>query len=74
MPPPIDKARAERIARGHACEHCLEYSFKRLVVKTATASQRKEFQASWLVHRVCVVCGLEQEMALDREGDIVYIG
>jgi hypothetical protein len=74
LPPGISKERAERIARSHACEHCLEYSFKKLVVKPASASQREELHTLWLVQRVCGVCGLEQEIGLDDEGDIVYIG
>ena len=73
MPATISKERAERIARSHACEHCLEYSFKKLVVRPASASHRKELKVAWLVERICGVCGLEQEIALDAEGDIVYI-
>ena len=74
MPKVITRERAERIARSHACENCLEYSFKRLTVKPATAEQTKELQAVWQVRRVCGVCGLEQELGLDAEGDIVYLG
>jgi hypothetical protein len=70
----IDQKRAERIARSHACDHCLEYSFKRLVVKPATAAHHRELEAAWIVSRVCGVCGLEQELALDAEGDIIYVG
>lgn len=73
MPVPIDRERAERIARSHACERCLEYSFKKLVVRPATPGQA-ELGASWMVVRSCGVCGLEQELALDAEGDILYIG
>ena len=72
LPRAITKDRAERIARSHACEHCLEYSFKKLVVKPAPASQRGELKTVWLVERVCGVCGLEQELGLDAAGDIVY--
>ena len=70
----ITRERAERIARSHACEHCLEYSFKKLTVKPASAEHRKELNAAWHVRRVCGVCGLEQEIGLDSEGDIVFIG
>jgi hypothetical protein len=73
LPKPIDQKRAERIARSHACDRCLEYSFKKLSVRPSTAAQRKELGAAWLVVRVCGVCGNEQELALDAEGDIVYI-
>jgi hypothetical protein len=70
----ITRERAERIARSHACTHCLEYSFKKLTVKPASAEHRKELKAAWHVQRVCGVCGLEQEIGLDADGDIVYIG
>jgi len=73
LPRPVTKERAERIARSHACEHCLEYSFKKLVVRPANASERKDLKAAWLVQRVCGVCGLEQEIGLDAVGDIIYI-
>lgn len=74
MPRTIDQARAERIARAHACEQCLEYSFKKLVVRPATRAHARELKAAWLVSRVCGVCGHEQELGLDAEGDIVFGG
>jgi hypothetical protein len=70
----ITKDRAVLIARSHACEHCREYSFKRLVVKPASAAHRSALQAVWHVERTCGVCGLEQELGLDADGDIVFIG
>ena len=69
----ISRERAERIARSQHCSHCLEYSFKRLVVKPATESQRTTYNAVWQVHRICGVCGLEEEIALDAEGDVIYM-
>jgi len=69
---PIDQTRAERIGRSHACDRCLEYSFKKLVVKPAAQSHRSELGAVWMVIRTCGVCGLESELALDAEGDIIY--
>lgn len=72
MPAPIDQARAERIARSHPCDRCLEYSFKKLVVRPSAASHRTELGAAWTVTRICGVCGLEGELALDAEGDIIY--
>jgi hypothetical protein len=74
LPRVITRERAERIARSHACEHCLEYSFKKLVVKPATAAHKSELKAEWVIRRVCGVCGLEQEMGLDADGDIVFLG
>jgi hypothetical protein len=50
----------------------LEYSFKKLVVKPAAPSHRAELGAVWIVTRACGVCGLESELALDAEGDIIY--
>lgn len=72
MPAPIDQARAERIGRSHPCERCLEYSFKKFVVKPAAPAHRAELGAVWIVTRACGVCGLTSELALDAEGDIVY--
>lgn len=73
MPKGITRERAERIARAHACEHCQEYSFKKLVVKPATAANRAELNETWHAVKVCGVCGLQQEMGIDAEGDIVYV-
>ena len=71
MVEPITRDRAERIVRAHACEKCGEYSYKRLVVKPADEGQ-KEVGAVWNGVKVCGVCGHEQEIGLDAEGDIVY--
>lgn len=71
---PITLRRAERIARSHACEQCREYSFKKIVVKPADEAQVAALQAVWLVRRICGVCGLETEMGLDDDGDIVFLG
>jgi transcription elongation factor Elf1 len=67
----ITRERAERIVRAHACENCGEYSYKRLVVKRADEAQR-EVGAIWQAVKVCGVCGHQQELGLDAEGDIVY--
>ena len=69
----ISKERAERIAKGHACEHCGEYSYKKLGVKPSTATQKKELKESWHAIKICGVCGLEQEMGIDADGDILYV-
>ena len=70
---PITRERAERIVRAHACERCGEYSYKKLVVRPANEAQR-EVGATWHAMKICGVCGLEQELGLDAEGDIVYLG
>jgi transcription elongation factor Elf1 len=69
----ITRERAERIARAHACENCGEYSYKRLVVKPASPDHRAEFNEAWHAVKICGVCGLQQEMGIDEEGDIVYV-
>ena len=71
--PVISRERAERVAKGHACEHCNEYSYKRLTVKVATPSQRKELKEAWHAVKTCGVCGLEQEMGIAADGDILYV-
>jgi transcription elongation factor Elf1 len=69
----ISKDRATRIAKAHACEHCGEYSYKKLTVKLPTASQRSELKESWHALKICGVCGLEQEMGIDADGEILYV-
>ena len=69
----ISQHRAERIARSDACQVCREYSYKKVVVKPATTAQRTEFNEAWHVVAVCGVCGLEREMGIDPDGDIIYV-
>ena len=71
--PKITKERAERIARSHACEHCKEYSYKKLIVRPAQPSHKKEFKEAWHAVAVCGVCGLEQELGIADDGDIIYV-
>jgi hypothetical protein len=73
LPKVITRERAERIARAHACEHCQEYSFKKLVVKPAPAANKAEFNETWHAARICGVCGNHEEIGIDAEGDIVYV-
>ena len=68
----ITRERAERIARGHACENCGEYTYKKLVVKPAPESLREELRAQWIATKICGVCGHHQEMGFDEEGEVVY--
>ena len=70
----ISRERAERIAKSHACESCGEYSYKKVTVKPATAAQQEALDVVWRAVKVCGVCGAEQELGLDAEGDIVYVG
>ncbi len=69
----ISQDRATRIARAHACEQCGEYNYKRLVVKPATDTDRTELGESWHAFKTCGVCGMEHEMGIDDEGEIVYV-
>ncbi|HEY3236894.1 MAG TPA: hypothetical protein VGJ84_19405 [Polyangiaceae bacterium] len=66
----IPPERAERVARAHACPNCREYSFKKLTVKPPTASQRRHLKLAWSVLRTCGVCGLQEELGIDEEGEI----
>ena len=70
----ITRQRAELIAKAHACENCGEYSYKKLSVKPARRENQREFGEAWHAVKVCGVCGMEQEMGIDAEGDIVYVG
>ncbi|HEU4643752.1 MAG TPA: hypothetical protein VFS44_14945 [Gemmatimonadaceae bacterium] len=71
--PKITRERAERIARAHACENCGEYSYKKLTVKPASSEHRKELDEAWHAVKVCGVCGMQQELGIDEEGEIVYV-
>jgi transcription elongation factor Elf1 len=74
-PARINKAKAERIARAHACQRCGEYSYKKLVVKEAPPSHSSsDLGVVWNASLVCGVCGLRQELGIDAEGETVYVG
>lgn len=68
----VTKERAERIARGHACENCGEYTIKKLKVVAAPAAITSELNAVWIAKKTCGVCGMEQEVGIDDDGDIVF--
>jgi hypothetical protein len=69
----MTRDRAERIARSHACERCREYSYKKVRVTPASAGHREELKEVWHVESICGVCGLESEMGIDEEGEIIYV-
>ncbi len=69
----ISQERAERIARAHACEGCREYSYRKLTVKRSTAAMGEALGVVWSATLVCGVCGLEQELGIDAEGEVVYV-
>ena len=69
----ITQERAERIAKAHACENCGEYSYKKLKVRPAGPEQPSDLPAAWIATKTCGVCGMELEMGIDQEGEIVYV-
>lgn len=73
MPKSITKERAEKVAKAHACEHCGEYSYKKLTIKPAAPSHQKEFGEVWHCTKICGVCGMEMDLGIDGEGEIVYV-
>ena len=74
MPQVITRERAELIARAHACERCGEYSFKKFALRPAPEGQREALNVVWVARKTCGVCGAEQEVGLDPEGDIIFAG
>jgi len=70
----ITLERAERIAKAHACENCGEFSYKKVTVKPAAQSQREALNVAWQATKVCGVCGAVEEIGIDDEGEIVYVG
>ncbi|MFI5232095.1 MAG: hypothetical protein ACHQSE_06250 [Gemmatimonadales bacterium] len=69
----INRERAERIARAHECEHCGEYTYKKLTVKPAPKTNRTELNEAWIAKKTCGVCGLQAMMGIDDEGEIVWV-
>ena len=69
----ITRERAERIAKAHACENCGEYSYKKLKVKSAAPDLHDELKVAWIATKTCGVCGMEHEVGIDAEGEIVYV-
>ena len=69
----ISKERAERIAKGHACGNCGEYTVKKLKVGPASASVAEALKAAWVARKTCGVCGAEEELGIDDDGDIVFV-
>ena len=73
-PTTIPRERAERIARAQACVRCKEYTYRRVVVKPSTASLQEALGEVWHALLVCGVCGTTQELGIDADGDVVYVG
>lgn len=70
--PSITSERAERIAKSHACSHCLEYTFSRISVKPAPPAIKEELQVEWVATRFCGVCKHQTELGIADDGDVVY--
>lgn len=68
----ITRERALRIAKGHACSHCKEYTYKKLTVKVAPESIQTELKAAWIATKLCGVCNMESEIGIQDDGDIVF--
>ena len=73
-PTAISQARAERVARAHACVRCLEYSYKRVTVAPSGQALREALGELWHATLVCGVCGTVQELGISADGDVVYVG
>jgi transcription elongation factor Elf1 len=69
----ITQERAERIARAHACEHCGEYTYKKLRVRAISRADRSELNEEWVAVKTCGVCGQQAEMGIDGDGEVVYV-
>lgn len=72
--PTISRARAERVARAHACIRCREYSYKRVTVVAASAALHDALGEVWHATLACGVCGTVQELGIAADGDVVYAG
>jgi hypothetical protein len=70
----LTRERVERIARSHACVICREYSYKKVIVKRASAAHKAELNVRWHAVATCGVCSTENEIGIDDEGHIVYAG
>lgn len=72
--PKLTKDRAERIARGHACSHCQEYTYRRITVRVAPAAIRDELAVVWIATKTCGVCQHREEIGIADDGEVVYSG
>jgi hypothetical protein len=70
---PVTRERADRIARATACPRCREYTWKRVRLRDADPGDR-HVGAAWSVELTCGVCDKLVQLAIDDDGDVVYIG
>jgi len=71
---PISRERAERVARAHACTSCQEYTWRKLHIREALPALTIQFGEVWHATLVCGVCGLHQELGIDADGEVAYVG
>ncbi|HLV26121.1 MAG TPA: hypothetical protein VKZ41_07390 [Gemmatimonadales bacterium] len=53
---------------------CKEYSYRKVAVRAVSETHRRELGVRWEATLICGVCGLEQLLGIDDEGDIAYVG
>jgi hypothetical protein len=70
----LTKERALLIAKGHACSHCKEYTYRRLTVKVATKAVADELGVVWVATKLCGVCDYKEEIGIAEDGDVVFAG
>lgn len=70
----ITQERAERIARAHPCVGCQEYSYRKFSVKPSARRLSAALDVEWTASLVCGVCGAHQELGIDGDGEVVYVG
>jgi hypothetical protein len=69
----VTRERAELIARATACPTCREYTWRRVKVREAGPGEAA-VGAAWAAELVCGVCAAHVHLALDDDGDLLYVG
>lgn len=67
----VTKERAERIARAQPCPRCSEYTYKKLKLRAADATDHVA-GAAWIAEMVCGVCEAHLQLALESDGDVLF--
>ncbi len=49
-----------------------EYNFKKLKVRRASEATNAAIGEVWHATKTCGVCGMQNEIGIDAEGDIIY--
>ena len=69
----ITRERAEVIARAQACVSCKEYSYRKVSLRPPLEALRIEFGEAWHAVLTCGICGTQQELGIDDDGDVLYV-